>query len=211
MNIDNNSWIDKINYKGQEIRARLFDPVLRFLTKCKITANGITNFRLALGVFAVILGFYFYRYDEAIFLLLIVGVLDLLDGALARFQNKSSDRGKFLDIFVDYLAYGFVLFLTLFIVSNYRLVIYNIFIVPVCTLLAIIKKQEFVPSDWIIKPYAKISYIKFVVLLAFYFHWYFGLSVLWVDKSLYLSNVLATILAIYFFVYIQLRWKSKKL
>lgn len=211
MGTDNNSWVDKMNYKCQEIRAQLFNPILRFLTKCKITANGVTNFRLALGVLAIILAVYFYYYGESVFILLVVGILDLLDGSLARFQNTASDRGKFLDVFVDYIAYVFVLILISIIVLDYKLVLYNLFIVPICTLLAILRKQEFVSSDWIIKPYAKISYIKFMVLLAFYLHWYLGLNIRWVDVSLYFSNILATVLSIYYFIFVQLRWKKLKL
>ncbi len=203
-------WIDKINCRSQALRARYFEPILKFLTKYKITANQVTNFRLFLGIVAIFLYAEFYRYGWAIHLLLVANLLDILDGALARHQNTASDRGKFLDVFVDYLLYAFLLLLVSVIASSIRAVGYNLFIIPILYLLATIKKQEFLPSDWLIKVYPRVTYVKAVVFIAFFAHWYFDLGLVWLDRALTFSNLLATILSVYYFLYIQLRWKKIK-
>lgn len=203
-------WVDKINVRSQTLRARYFEPILKFLTKYKITANQITNFRLVLGILSLLLCYKFYRFGWAVNVLLVANILDIIDGSLARYQNTASDRGKFLDVFVDYVIYAFLLALASVMAGSIREVAYNLFIIPVLYLLATIKKQEFLPSDWLIKVYPRITYVKAPVYLAFFAHWYFDLHLKWLDRSIELSNILATILSLYYFLYIQLRWKKIK-
>src|SRR5437868_4135685 len=101
-------WVDAQNIRWQETRARYFGPVLRFLVKYKITPSIVSNFRLILGVIAMLVYLYFYRYMWAVHLLLIANILDVIDGALVRYQITAGDRGKFLDVLVDYILYAFV-------------------------------------------------------------------------------------------------------
>jgi phosphatidylglycerophosphate synthase len=205
------NWVDKIILRSQNWRAIYFKKILIVLTNLKITANGLTNFRLLLGVFGIGLYLFFYRYNWALNILLVAILLDLFDGPLARFQNKNSDRGKFLDIFTDYILYCFVLVLIRVISGHSGYVYYNLFILPILFLLATIKKQEFANSDWIVKPAPRLSYLKDLVLAAFYSHWYLDTSLVWIDKILLIINILATILCIYYFIYIQLRWRKLKM
>lgn len=202
--------IDKMNRRSQIIRARYFEPFLKLLTKYKITANQVTNFRFILGLGGLLVYLFFYQYSWAVHLLLIANLLDILDGALARYQNTASDRGKFLDVFVDYILYAFLLVLVSVVAGSIREVGYNLFIIPILYLLATIKKQEFLPSDWIIKVYPRVTYVKAPVFIAFFAHWYFGLGLIWLDRALMFSNIIGTFLSVYYFIYIQLRWKKIK-
>ncbi len=203
-------WVDAKNRQWQDVRAHYFAPVLRLFTKYKITANVVTNFRLILGIVGVLLYLWFYRYMWGLNLLFIANLLDILDGALARFQHTASDRGKFLDVFVDYVLYAFMLLFVYVISYSNKIVGYNLFIIPVLYLLATIKKQEFLPSDWLIKVYPRVTYVKAAVFIAFFGHWYLNFDLVWIDRALKFSNGLATILCVYYFLYIQLRWKKMK-
>ncbi|MCX6780489.1 MAG: endonuclease/exonuclease/phosphatase family protein [Candidatus Magasanikbacteria bacterium] len=203
-------WVEAQNIRWQEMRTRYFGPVLRFLVKYKITPSIVSNFRLILGVIAMLVYLYFYRYMWAVNLLFLANILDVIDGALVRYQITAGDRSKFLDVLVDYILYAFVLILASVIASNVRAVGYNLFIVPLLYLLATIKKQEFLPSDWIIKSSPRVTYVKALVFIAFFAHWYFDMDLVWLDRALNVSNIWATILCAYYLLYIQLRWKKIK-
>ncbi|MDD2757909.1 MAG: CDP-alcohol phosphatidyltransferase family protein [Patescibacteria group bacterium] len=200
--------VDRLNILSQVWRGRLFRPILFVLTQAKITADRLTNFRLILGIVAVYFYFFTDRQNLAVGLWLTAIILDVLDGSLARYQNKASDRGKFLDVFVDNILFCFLLFFILDFSGSIFLVFYNLFILPIVYLLAIIKKQEFLPSDWLIKPYPKVTYVKAVVLVAFLFCWYCPADLKWLNYALVASNILATGLSVYFWAYIQWRWKK---
>lgn len=78
-------------------------PVVRLLAKTSITPNAVTCFGLLLTVGAAALiatGHLF----AAGFVVLVAGLFDLLDGALARLTNQTTRFGAVLDSTIDRLA-----------------------------------------------------------------------------------------------------------
>jgi CDP-diacylglycerol--serine O-phosphatidyltransferase len=58
-----------------------------------------------LGYYAIILGFK-HQFDLAVTLIILAGVLDSLDGRIARMTGTSSEFGKELDSLSDFLSFG---------------------------------------------------------------------------------------------------------
>ena len=196
--------IDRINRYTQTLRARLYNPLLRILTNCGITPSFITNLRLIGGIV-----FYIFFFTNPVWfsiLLLVLLLLDTVDGALARFQNNASDRGKFLDVFVDHVSYSLLLLLLLRISSDTFSVSYNLFIIPIVYLLATIKKEEFKKSDWLIKVYPRVSYLKLAVILPFFLKIMTNTDL--IPMGLFISNLTSSVLSIYYFIIIQSRWNK---
>ncbi|SHJ06429.1 CDP-diacylglycerol--serine O-phosphatidyltransferase [Geosporobacter subterraneus DSM 17957] len=72
--------------------------------KCHIP-NLFTLLNLAMGILAIISVFY-DQYGTSAFLIITAGVLDRLDGQLARKLNVVSDFGKELDSLCDLISFG---------------------------------------------------------------------------------------------------------
>lgn len=87
----------------QSLKANILHPVLRQLTSRRVTPDLVTVIAGMIG-----LGFIpFWLMQQkliALGFLLIHVLLDGLDGALARYQNKASPRGSFTDTFVDQIV-----------------------------------------------------------------------------------------------------------
>lgn len=207
MSEKNGDFVDRLNIKSQEIRGIVLKPILTLMDKIGLTANRITNLRLLLGIIFLI---WFFNTDEyllpSIFILFVL-FLDVFDGALARYQKRQSDRGKFLDVFVDNAVYIFIILAFLKLEADVFHIAYNIFIIPTVYLLATIKNQEFKPSDWIIKTYPKLTYLKIITTVPFFLYVFIDLN--WLDLALIVDNVLATLTALYCYAFIQLRWRKK--
>ncbi len=201
-------WMNKINRYLEIIRVDYWGQILKFLTKYKITSSRVSNLRFILGVFGLLLYLNFYRYTWATHIFFVAITLGIFDGALAKYQNRVNDRDKFLELFVNYILYVFLLTLVYVISSSTKAVGYNLFIIPVLYLLATIKKHEFLSSDWLVKVHSGVGYVPALVIVAFFAHWYVDLRLVWIDRALDLSNIVATILSVYYFIYIQLRWKK---
>jgi phosphatidylglycerophosphate synthase len=198
-------WIDRLNNRSRDYRGIIFRPLLKLGTKIGISGNFISNIRLPLIVLFLFLWFKTDFYQWAISLLLIILLLDLFDGPLARFQKCDSDRGKFIDIFVDHIVYSCLLFALFKFAVPSQLIVYNLFIIPIAYLLSTIKKEEFMKSDWIIKPYPRLAYLKAIVVIPFFLKAFGIINLL--SASLIIANLLATALSIYYFIFIQLRWR----
>lgn len=195
--------IDQLDIQLQKLRGLVLRPILQLFSAFGIIAMFLTNPRLVLGVMFLWL---FLRNQKAATVLMIFTLfLDALDGALARFQNRASDRGKFLDTAVDYCVYAFILFVLPILNASIPLVMYNLFIIPVAYLFGVIKKNEGRSSDWIIHPASRLSYLKAIVVIPFF------LLVLldsnWLNGALWFANILATTLGLYYFVSLQRRRK----
>lgn len=80
-------------------KTRVLRPFLILLTRCGFTADAVSLFSLLL-VFGVVWALR-ERPVIALCLLIFSVLLDGVDGALARFQQKASNRGALLDIVVD--------------------------------------------------------------------------------------------------------------
>ena len=81
----------------------LTQPVVRLLAKTPITPNTITwfGFLVTVGAAALIITGHLFA---AGFVVLIAGFFDMLDGALARSTNRTTQFGAVLDSTLDRLA-----------------------------------------------------------------------------------------------------------
>ena len=89
-------------------------PAVRLLAKTSITPNAITWFGFLLSIEAAVLigaGYLF----AAGFLVLVAGLFDLLDGALARHTNQITHFGAILDSTLDRIAEAIILLGILFL------------------------------------------------------------------------------------------------
>jgi len=87
---------------------RITGPVVRILSKSGITPNALTFINLALNIIAayVIATGYFLLGGV---LVLVAGLFDLLDGALARFNKQTTRFGAILDSVVDRISEAAIL------------------------------------------------------------------------------------------------------
>jgi phosphatidylglycerophosphate synthase len=84
------------------------------ITKSRITPNSVTLLSF-LGHFAVFAAIIDYRFGLAAILIIFFGLLDALDGSLARIQKKASPAGMLLDATSD-RAKEFIIYLALIFV-----------------------------------------------------------------------------------------------
>lgn len=90
------------------IRTSFFKPANRLLTAIGVNADILSY----LGVL-VMVGYIFALPDNlmlAFWLLFVRMIIDIMDGPLARFQHTDSDRGKFVDVLMDNLAFALFIF-----------------------------------------------------------------------------------------------------
>ena len=87
---------------------RITGPVVRILSKIGVTPNALTFINLALNIIAayVIAAGYFLL--GGVFVL-VAGLFDLLDGALARFNKQTTRFGAILDSVVDRISEAAIL------------------------------------------------------------------------------------------------------
>ena len=92
----------------KDLAHRITDPIVSILSKSGITPNALTFINLALNIVAA------YVIATSHFLLggvlvLVSGLFDLLDGALARFTKQSTKFGAILDSTVDRVSEAAIL------------------------------------------------------------------------------------------------------
>jgi CDP-diacylglycerol--glycerol-3-phosphate 3-phosphatidyltransferase len=92
----------------RNLASRITNPVVGILSKSRITPNALTFINLALNIVAA------YVIATGHFLLggvlvLVSGLFDLLDGALARFTKKTTKFGAILDSTVDRISEAAIL------------------------------------------------------------------------------------------------------
>jgi CDP-diacylglycerol--glycerol-3-phosphate 3-phosphatidyltransferase len=88
---------------------RITDPVVRILSKTGITPNTLTLINLALSIVAAYVIATGHFLPGGI-LVLVSGLFDLLDGALARFAKRTTKFGAILDSTVDRVSEAAILF-----------------------------------------------------------------------------------------------------
>ena len=101
-----------------------------------LTPNFITLTRLvpvAIALYLILLGKKYF--DTAVILVAISGLLDLLDGIVARGTNNITELGKFLDLFIDKLT--ILSFLWFFIILTFFVERTNWDLLTVLTMLII--------------------------------------------------------------------------
>ncbi len=87
---------------------RITNPVVRILSKGGITPNTLTFINLAVNLIAA----YFIATGHSLLggvLVLVAGLFDLLDGALARFTEQATRFGAILDSVVDRISEAAIL------------------------------------------------------------------------------------------------------
>ena len=185
--------IDKIidinNKKSQEFRAKYFRTIIKILDKSGFTANSLSFIRAISGVI-----FFFlvkFNFLIAFIILIIGGFTDFFDGALARYQKKDSDRGKFIDMVCDNLLFVFFVLglIKIEFISSLNLA-YFIFILPALYLIIVTNKNEFLKNDWIIVPYARITYYKIIFEIGFLLVIIFGVSKNFFNSIVIILNIL---------------------
>lgn len=155
-------WYEQYKKASVSFRAKYFLPVLKLLSQWGITPNQITIFRL---VFILPIAYYFVTENLAgVFIFYVIfWFLDLFDGALARYLNKASDKGRLLDTLVDNFMYGMLMVGMIHLeVAWLWLLAANIVLEYFVQLLGILYKQWGKPSDFIIKAQADLPYFKSV-------------------------------------------------
>ena len=93
------------------------DPILFLLIKLKLTPNSIT----LMGFIMCIVASYCIATESFVlggFLVLISGMLDIFDGALARKMNLNTDKGAFLDSTFDRLSESIILVALIYFFSK---------------------------------------------------------------------------------------------
>ncbi len=87
---------------------RITDPIVRILSKSRITPNVLTLMNLAVNIIAayVIASGHFLLGGVLIF---VAGLFDLLDGALARFTRQTTKFGAILDSVADRVSEAAIL------------------------------------------------------------------------------------------------------
>jgi CDP-diacylglycerol--glycerol-3-phosphate 3-phosphatidyltransferase len=92
----------------KDLAHRITDPIVRILSRSGITPNALTFINLALNIVAA------YVIATGHFLLggvlvLVAGLFDLLDGALARFTKQTTRFGAILDSVADRISEAAIL------------------------------------------------------------------------------------------------------
>lgn len=183
------NWSDNLNLKIQKNKDQYLGPVLFYLGKVGLTANVLSTLKVILAVPAMLLAQHHLVGAAIIFLILYS--LDVLDGSLARYQGKASDRGKFIDVLTDQLIYALAI-LTL-IWNNFldiKALAFNLWALTILYILVVIERNEDKPTDWIIKPVAKLGGYKWFFLVAVVAKIFGLLSTQVVNYVLWTTNIL---------------------
>jgi len=192
-------------FRKWQIRKRdyFFQPLLKIFSSLKIKPSHLSNLKI---IFGIIFFISFKKELVLSFISIFLGLfLDILDGPLARYQKKAHDRGKFIDIFTDYLFYSFI------ILANFKLKFikkidlgFHLLLISLIYLLAIIKKHETTPTNWLIKPQAEVGYFKFIFFLFFFLYLFFEIQFL--NEVIFFLNLWIALLSIFYYLIILKRW-----
>lgn len=188
--------------KTYALRQKFLSPLLSVLTRIGLTANRITYLRgLLLGVMVYEL-FINASFVGGSVVYIIFLILDGLDGALARYQNASSDLGRFNDIFVDILAYSFMVFgLAYLALGSTGLMFYQVIINGAVYLLAVLAKNMNRGSDWLIHAEPNQMYLKVIATVPFLLLLLFKVNL--IDLFVFFLNLWMTVLGFYYFIILQ--------
>ncbi len=157
------------------VRTKILAPLARVLA-----AVGITPDMVSYAGGLVMIGFVFVIPSDpqtALWLLLFMLFLDMLDGSLARTMKIDSDRGKFTDVVMD--ALNFALFITGVVYAELlsgAVAVTLVHFMLLSKILLIVKKNLGKKTDWIIHPVAGAFPNIFVFLLyGLFAGWVFGM------------------------------------
>jgi CDP-diacylglycerol---glycerol-3-phosphate 3-phosphatidyltransferase len=116
--------------------AKITDPLMPFLSRAGLTPDILTWIGLVITLGAGV----FIALDNLMvggLLILFSGLFDILDGALARYSNKSTRFGAVLDSTFDRLSEGIIFFGLVILYSNsgHSTEILLVFVVMICSFL----------------------------------------------------------------------------
>ncbi len=141
----------KMMDESQKIRGAMFGPLLRFLDRYGVSPNHLTFLSLLSGlVFCFV--FQSSHVIAMIFLLLHV-LLDGLDGPLARYTGRASNRGSFTDTTSDQIIVA-VSTLTLIYFGYIGIIpggLY-IFFYTIVVIFAMVRSSLSIPYSWVVRP-----------------------------------------------------------
>lgn len=140
--------------RSKKIRAKLSTPLVKLLAKTGLTPNMLSY----LGVISMLAFIIFIDSNPWISFGLLIFALFIdvfLDGALARYLKKASDKGKFIDMVCDVTVFA------LFIVGVNRVYLIDaipailfVYFMFMAKLFMVIKKNIGEQTDWLIHPFA---------------------------------------------------------
>lgn len=200
------SFSERFYLKNKTIRARLFKPLLFALSSLHITADTLTNLRLLTGIFSFGLVFWGkISYQFFASLMLASLIVDGIDGSLARYQKTDSDRGKFIDVGVDFINQCLLTISFLLVEGDLALLVaYHILVFSLAVLFSAVKNSEFKKTDWIIRPQTGFGVIFHINGVAFWGFAYFHINI--IREILAVGSIIFTAISLYAFFYIQMRW-----
>lgn len=138
--------------ESQALRGRLLTPFLRLLAWAGCTANHLTFLSLLTGL-AFCPVFLWGSSITGFALLLAHVVLDGLDGPLARFTGRASNRGSFTDTMADQIV---VAFSTVAMIHAQHAGVWPgglyIFFYSIVVAFAMVRNALAIPYSWLIRP-----------------------------------------------------------
>ena len=111
---------------GRKHITKYINKIAHFLYKRNISANAVTYIALILGITSAI-ALYYNAIFLSLFLLWTSGLLDVVDGALARLSKTSSEQGMLFDIFFDRIVESAILITVAILLIDLRLNIIFLF------------------------------------------------------------------------------------
>ncbi len=199
---------------GRKVKNASFGKPVKFLVDQGVNQHHITITRLLMLPLAILTAVFFEPLYGGIFFVVIL-LLDMIDGTIARIRGDPSDRGKFSDMVVDYAIYVSMIVLLMYWGAVWKVIAgYVLAVAPITYILAVVAKNEGKESDWIIEPFA--NQILFIVLVCAAFLTYaflghiefFGHSI--TTHAFILLSATMTFHGIRFFFVLQDRWFFKK-
>ena len=175
---------------GQQLRHVTLLPLLRLLTKLRITADILTAIALVLGF--LFLPLWLKGYSTWAFCCLVTHVLlDGLDGPLARFQGAASPRGSFTDTFADQIVLSVVTLSWMITLGDATAIAAGtsyIFLYAGVVALAMVRNALHIPYSWLVRP-------RFIVYAALFIdtvlasNW--TIAVIWVCNAILLIKLMS--------------------
>lgn len=140
--------------RSKKVRAKLSNPIVKILAKIGITPNMLSY----LGVLSMLAFILFIQSNPWIsFWLLVFAIFvdAFLDGALARYLKKASDKGKFIDMVCDVTVFAlFIVGVNMINLVDAVPAILFVYFMFMSKLLMVIKKNIGEQTDWLIHPFA---------------------------------------------------------
>jgi len=138
--------------RSQELRGQLLRPLLAVLATLRVTPNHLTFLSLLAGLAFCPL-FLWSSKVAAFGLLLLHVLLDGLDGPLARFTQRASNRGSFTDTAADQIVVAFstVTLIHAGYAGAWPGGLY-LFFYSIVVIFAMVRNALAIPYSWLVRP-----------------------------------------------------------